>query len=247
VDPSTLTFAQLADLRRRTDAVARFLREQLAQHLETLRPLLAAQRVLGISPGSRIAWTNQTLSEFKQRYAEHHRPFRLPTDLDPESIAEVTDRIEVHPWEYVHETREASEAKPITMTSPTRWVANYAGDVNLTRIRAILAGQESGQWNLVQQFVLRALVLDLVISKSPRVVDLLRALRFEVERTPAPEFHNLPLTTIRFVLPSFRPPDQLILDATAFSGVPAFIELIDVDAMPTLTDPVKARLEELVK
>ena len=247
MDPSTITFSQLADLRRKTDAVAKFLREQLSQHLETLRPLLAAQRVLGMAAGTRNPWSNQTLVEFKKSYAEFHRTFRMPTDFEPETLVDVTDKIDVHPWEYLHETREASETKPITMTSSTRWVVNYATDVNLARVRSILAGQESGQWQFVQQFVLRALLIDLVVAKAPRVVELLRAMRFEVERAVTPEFQNVPLTTIRFVLPSFRPPDQLILDATAFSGVPAFIELIDVDAMPALTDPIKLRLEEIVK
>ncbi len=231
-----------------TDAAAKLLREQLAQHLETLRPLLAAQRVLGINPGSaKIAWTERTLGEFKTKYAEFNRPFRLPSEFEPESVAEVTDRLELHPWEYVHQTKEASEAKAITMTSTTRWAVNFAGDASLARVRAIMAGQEAGQWNLVQQFVLRALLLDLIISKAPRVVELLRALRFEVERVATPDFQNVPLTTIRFALPSFRPPDQLILDATGFSGVAAFIELIDIDAVPALSDPMKARLEELVK
>jgi hypothetical protein len=47
-------------------------------------------------------------------------------------------------------------------------------------------------------------------------------------------------------VPSFRPSDEVILAATRFSGVPAFIELIDVEAARMLPDPLKARIEEIL-
>ena len=62
-----------------------------------------------------------------------------------------------------------------------------------------------------------------------------------------PDTRQLPLVTIASCLPSFRPADDLILAATAFSGIPAFIELIDVDAAHSLGDPFKARVEEMLK
>jgi hypothetical protein len=55
------------------------------------------------------------------------------------------------------------------------------------------------------------------------------------------------LTTITFGLPSFRPPDDLIMAATSFSGIPAFIELVDTDAASRLQDPLKTQLQELVR
>jgi hypothetical protein len=64
---------------------------------------------------------------------------------------------------------------------------------------------------------------------------------------PVPELHNLPTPTLSFSLPSFRPSDDLILEATAFSGIPAFIELIDVAAVGDIADPLKARVDELVR
>jgi hypothetical protein len=53
--------------------------------------------------------------------------------------------------------------------------------------------------------------------------------------------------TISSCLASFRPSDSLILAATRLSGVPAFIELIDVDAVQTLHDPLKLRIEEMLR
>jgi len=37
------------------------------------------------------------------------------------------------------------------------------------------------------------------------------------------------------------------LAATEFSGIPAFIELIDVAAVRDIADPLKARIDELVR
>jgi hypothetical protein len=48
-----LDFQELTELRRRTEAVSRFLHDQLLGHLETLRPILSPERVFGKYVGSR--------------------------------------------------------------------------------------------------------------------------------------------------------------------------------------------------
>jgi len=55
------------------------------------------------------------------------------------------------------------------------------------------------------------------------------------------------VVTITACLSSFRPADDLILAATAFSGVPAFIELINLEDVQTRTDTLKQRLDELTR
>jgi hypothetical protein len=37
----------------------------------------------------------------------------------------------------------------------------------------------------------------------------------------------------------------ILLSATGFSGIPAFIEVVDTDAHSHFQDPLKARIEEL--
>jgi hypothetical protein len=110
----------------------------------------------------------------------------------------------------------------------------------------MIAGREQGQLALQQQFVLRAILLNMVVQKCPRVAELLRALRFDLESTPCEELHGLPVVTIKFALPSFRPDDSLIMKATNLSGVPAFIELLDVNIVRAMSDPIKAELERLI-
>ena len=45
---------------------------------------------------------------------------------------------------------------------------------------------------------------------------------------------------------TWRPPSTSRMAATIFSGIPAFIELIDIDALLGLHDPLKGRIEQLL-
>jgi hypothetical protein len=47
-------------------------------------------------------------------------------------------------------------------------------------------------------------------------------------------------------IPTFLPPEKLIAAATELSGVAAFIELIDVDAVRSMADPFKERIARLI-
>jgi hypothetical protein len=152
----------------------------------------------------------------------------------------------VQPWEYFHEARTENESRRIRITSPTRWVLTYAGDLSLDRMKTLVAAREENQSPLQQRFVMADLLLLLVLQKSPRITGLLKDLRFDLEVVTSEELHGLPLVVVSFALPTFRPDDTLILKATSLSGVPAFIELVDVEAVRALTDPLKAELEKLV-
>jgi hypothetical protein len=113
-------------------------------------------------------------------------------------------------------------------------------------MKAMATGREQSQSPLQQRFVLLTILLQLVLQKSPRVSQLMKALRFEIETTPCEELYGLPLTTVSFALPSFRPDDSLIMKATSLSGIPAFIELVDVEVVRAMKDPIKEQLERIV-
>ena len=53
-----------------------------------------------------------------------------------------------------------------------------------------------------------------------------------------------PLVTLGASLSSFKPDDEMILSATRFSGVPAFIELLDVPAIDQLDDPLREQVKQ---
>ena len=98
---------ELPELRRKTEAVSNFLHGQLAQHLETLRPLVSPGRVLGKHAGgsSEAVWGDRAraVAEVEQTYRRHGKLFRLIQEFDVAWLTAIGDGIELHPWEYTHE------------------------------------------------------------------------------------------------------------------------------------------------
>jgi hypothetical protein len=244
-----LTFQELIELRRKTEVVSKFLGDQLAAHLETLRPVLSPERILSKYLGVRgdHALSERMFAQLQQSYRPFSsRPFDVPTEFDPQWLTLVGNRLTLYPWEYTHEAKTDRETKAITMASPVRWVVSFTSSYTLSQVRLGLAGKGERRAEHIRQFVVNALVTQLTISHVAGLPALFSDLRYQLQTDSAPDLPKLPLTTITFGLPSFRPADDLILSATTFSGIPAFIELIDVDAAARVHDPLKARLQELV-
>ena len=241
-----LTMGELPELRRKTENVSRFLREQIVSYLEILRPLFAPERVFGKHAGGKVdvPGTERALVELQQNYKPFTRkPYDLPETLDPNWLTLVGNALELHPWEYAHSV----QGKPITMTSPVRWVVNYRANYTLAQVKSLLGAKETVRQDYLRQFVVNALVLQLVLNRNAGLVQLFHDLRYELKANDSAELKGLPLVTITSHLASFRPTDDLIAAATAFSGVPAFIELLDLEALRQPADPFQARLETLLK
>lgn len=133
------------------------------------------------------------------------------------------------------------------MSSPVRWIINFRTNYTASQVKNVLAGRETARPEHLRQFVVNSLVLQLVLARNPGLVQLFADLRYELKSETANELRGLPLVTITSMLTSFRPADDLILAAVAFSGVPAFIELINVDALQAPRDNLKERLEALIR
>ncbi|HXJ84297.1 MAG TPA: hypothetical protein VMS64_37125 [Candidatus Methylomirabilis sp.] len=248
----SLTFQELPELRRKTEAISRFLHEQLSTHLETLRPILSPERLFG-KPGSstggkgEIPLADRALAQLQQSYRPFSGPpFNLPSELDQYWLTLVGNKVSLHPWEYTHQARTERESRPVTMTSPVRWVVSFSSTYTLSHVKQALAGKGERRPEHIRQFVINALVTQLVVTHTPGLAPLFADLRYQLHTDSVPDLPKVPLTTIISGLPSFRPDDDLILAATNFSGVPAFIELIDIGALATLRDPLKARIEDLL-
>jgi hypothetical protein len=242
----TLTLAELPDLRRKTEAVSQFLRQQIATHLETLRPLLAPERIFGkyAAGKTEVTGADRALSELQQNYRPFtSKPYDLTSAFDASWLPLVGSALELHPWEYEHPV----QGKTIMMSSPVRWVINYRTNYNLGQIKNILAGKETARLEHLRQFVVNALVLQLMLARNPGLVQLFADLRYELKSETRADLRGLPMVTITSMLASFRPADDLISAATAFSGVPAFIELLDLDAVQAPKDGLKEKLEQLTR
>ena len=63
----SVSFDELATLRAKTEALSQFLDQQLKMHVETLRPLMAPQRVLGRYVGGKdiVAGSDHAFTQLK--------------------------------------------------------------------------------------------------------------------------------------------------------------------------------------
>ena len=245
-----LTFERLPEFRSKTEAISGLLRDQLAGHLETLRPILSPERLFGKSAGSKVdaPLADRALAQLQQSYRQFAGPpFDLPAELDPYWLTLVGNRLALDPWEYTYEASDGRQSRTISMTSPVRWVVSFTSGYTLSQFRQAVLTRSERRPEHVRQFVVNSLVAQLLVAHTPGLTALFSDLRYEVQTQSAADLQKLPLTTIASGLPSFRPDDDLVLAATSFSGVPAFIELIDIDAIAHMQDPLKARLEERLR
>ena len=174
------------------------------------------------------------------------KPFALPQELDADPLSNIDNRLDLYSWEYTHQGQGERESKLITITSPVRWVLSYSSEYTLSQVTQTLASREQRRSDAIHQFVVNALVMHAMLAKFQGIAQLLTDLRYDIQTEKSPALGDLPLVTIRSCLPSFRPADNLMLTAIRFSGVPAFIELIDVEALRTLPDPLKLRIEKIL-
>jgi hypothetical protein len=245
-----LTFDRLPEFRNKSEAISAFLRDQLTAHLETLRPILSAERLFGKSAGGKAdaPLADRALAQLQQSYRSFAGPpFDLPAEFDPYWLTLVGNRVALYPWEYTHEASDGRQTRSISMTSPVRWVMSFSSGYTLSQLRQAILTKGERRPEHVRQFVVNALVAQLLVTHTPGLAALFADLRYDVQTHPAPDLPKLPLTTMTSGLPSFRPSDDLIFGATSFSGVPAFVELIDIDAIEGLEDPLKARLRERLR
>jgi hypothetical protein len=235
----------LPGLRTKTERISEALRQQLATHLETLKPMYSPERIFGKLAGGKveISTADRALAELKEKFPAYTgAPFNLPSAFDPHWLTLTGSALELIPWEYPHDVG----GRKITMTAPLRWVLNYKSGLNLGKLRATVNGEAKLQPEVLRQFVVNALVLQSILRFTPGLVQLFADLRYELKTEMPAEFKGLPLVTVTSCLESFRPADDLITAATAFSGVPAFVELLDIEASKHPRDLLKERIEQLV-
>jgi hypothetical protein len=248
----TLAISELTERRDRTEKVSGWIRQRLEQHLETLRPAFDPRRILGrhaVSTGSRddVPGSDAALAQITQRFQQVcSSPFSLRAELAPEVIQGIDRRLELYPFEYPHVADDGRDRRTIRITSPLRWVLSYASGYTLAQLDRALSKQEERREPDVRQFVVNALVMGAMLERIPSLAQILGDLRFEVSTVTREGLGKLPLVTISSHLPSLRPPDDLMLSVTGFSGVAAFIEVIERDPLANLRDPLREELARLL-
>jgi hypothetical protein len=248
--PKVVSLDELLGFREATERVSGFLNQRLKGHLTAMSPLLVPGRVLGKHVGARESAprADEALAELSEKYKQVCGSLLgLKPDLDEEVLAAIGAAIQIYPYEYSYEAKGAKASRQIAMTSPIRWVVTYGAAGSLSQTRTQLLSAAEQRTPSVRQFVVNALAFQVTLGRSPGAMHLIQDLRYEVRTQALPGLEGLPLMTFSVPLSSFRPADDLLLTATRLSGVPAFIELIDADAVRGFQDPLRLEIEALLE
>ena len=247
----SLNVDQLLHLHTLTKDVSKFCQKQLRTYLETIALLFRPRRMLGDamegtereSAGS----SDRTVTELRDLYrriAVRHFDLRPELTLPLESVS---TQFQLYEWEYLHHTKTDRGIRDIRVTSPLTWVVSYSSTYSLAMLRQVLAGHEERNSESVRAFVLRACLMHLHCAKFPAIADLLAGLRYKVEVRRSPELGELPLVTISAPLSTMRPPDNLVTVASGLAGGTTFAEVLDVETVRNLRDPLREEIAAIFK
>jgi len=254
------TTKRLLTLRKLTRAVADLLRSQAKEYLVTLAPLLRPSSILGSFVEGHgkepVQGADKTFKELQGLFEAiaGAKPFNLRKEL--KTPLEMSSAIiDMTPVEYPHVVKTDQGSKTVIVTSPLKWSLTYSGyapgrltSTNYTprRLRELLADRNRSA-DEVQQILVHYLALNLVLTKQAGVTRILDALHFPTGTTRSAEFAELPLPFLASSVSTLLPPDDVIAESTEISGSDAFEEVINLDDLASMRDPLRERLIELVR
>ena len=236
--------------RKLTRAIATALRAQVVDHLTALTPVLRPEITFGkFIQGNQKDWivkSDQALKELRTLYdtIAPASPYNLRVELTPPlDVGGLS--LEVTPVEYTHVAQHGSNSRTITVRRPLVWTLSYGGFAPAAFRRLLDSRMRSSAE--VQRFLLAYLALHVVIKMQPGVVNVLTALRFPVATVHEPEFGALPITRIGVGLTTERPPDAVIIESAEVTGMDAFEEVVKLEEISRLRDPMREQLLEMAK
>lgn len=241
---------QMLVLRKVTRALDEHLRTLLKNYLAALFPMFRPRFVLGdyLQGGLKETAKGQDKA-FKDLQALYEtvapvKPFHLPRELNPpiEILSSVPDIV---PMEYSYLARTDRESKTVVVTSPLKWMITYSGFAPL-KLREMLADRNRSGKDLLD-FLLHYLVLHLVLSRQTGLLEIFQALQFPITTEKSAEFGELPLTYISSSISTLRPPDQVIIESTELSGMNVFEEVVNVQGVLKMENPLRNELLQIVR
>lgn len=236
-------------LRQAAEKIYDTLTKRLQGHLEVLKALFLPRKLLGSYIKSafseEVAGAEKVFAILRERYARiAEDPFKLPKKLQP-PLPPMSNQLDVIPFQYPLYCEDSMD-KAVTVTSPTSWILFYRSECPISRLKAMLAGAESPQPEDMRRSLLDHMIPVIFLERFPALKNLLEDLRYQVETRELSDLGQLPVVVIKAPLKTFLPADDFILQVTQLSGVPAFREIIDLDALENLPDPLKESLIALV-
>jgi hypothetical protein len=240
----------LLALRKLTRAITDVVRVQMTEYLRTLTPLMRPKAILGeYIQGGQKEPTRKADKAFKDLQAIYEtvagsKPFNLPRDLTPPLSFPAT-ALEITPVDYVHTIQAEGITRKITVRCPLTWVLTY-NDFPPNRLRELLE-TKARSVDEVTRFVLSYLIIHLVTTNEPGLMQVFDALHFPLTTSKQREFGDLPVTRIGIGISTTRPSDAVILESAELTGMDAFEELVNVEEIARLPDPLKEKLLEIAR
>jgi len=240
---------QFLGLRLSTEKIAQALNKRLIGHLEVLRPLFLPKILLGsyvkTATMEEIPGADKAFASLQERFAAIcEKPFGLPKKL-PHPLPPISSQLEANPLQYFLYF-EDTKVKPISVTSPARWIISYGGGCPLNRLRAMVAGTEPRQLDDMRQGLINHLTLALFLQYFPSLNQLFVDLRYQVETRELMDLGGVPVVVLKAPVETFLPPDNFIQQITQLSGIAAFQEIIDPEAVEKISDPLKEYIKSLI-
>jgi hypothetical protein len=247
ISRKNLDSQEFLQLRQATDKIAKALDKRLKAHLTVLRPLFVPRKLFGTyiksSVAGEVPGSDKAFAELQEQYAAiSAEPFGLPKKLQP-PLPPISNQLEGTPLEYALYSGGYKE-KATSVTSPTKWVLSYRGECPLNRLKAMVSGAETRQADDMKQALIDHLTIVIFLNHFKGLTQLLQDLRYEVETIELADLGGLPVVVLKAPLETFLPPDDFILQITQLSGIPAFQEIVDFEAVKNIPDPLKESLTD---
>jgi len=109
-----------------------------------------------------------------------------------------------------------------------------------------VSGTESRQADDMKQSIIDHLSMAIFLKRFPALVQLLQDLRYKVETVELEDLGGLSVIVLKSPIEAFLPPDEFIDQITQLSGIPAFQEIIDLEAVENISDPLKNVLKDAI-
>jgi len=237
---------QFLQLRQNTEKISDVLEKRLSEHLNVLRPLFIPRKLLGTyiesASTDEVHGSDKAFAELQEYFgAISEDPFGLPKKLRS-PLPPISNQLDAVPYQYTLNVGEKKE-KATTITAATRWILSYRSECPISRLTAMVSGAENRQPEDMKQSLIAHVTLVIFLKQFPSLNQLLQDLRYEVEIQELKDLGGLPVAVLRAPIETFLPPDDFILQITQLSGIPAFQEIIDLDAADNIPDPLKEALK----
>lgn len=239
---------KMAPLREVSQKIAQFLQQTLAGYITPMSPLLAAHRILGESlegfQRERVPGADKAFAQLESQFVNLCRnTFKFPHKLR-KPLPAIKTKLEVYPWEYLYEVGGDAD-NTITISSPVRWVLAYEHPYTLSSlIKAKLAG-EKPQMEETKQLIINSVTMAMMMERSEGIKKILADLRFPVSVATSQVSGDLPYVVVDAPVESYRPQDDLITTVIQLSGRPVFEELVDLDEIGAIADPLADKIRDL--